>query len=204
MFGPKSNIYISISPGYAYAQGEHKLYLKPHYVWMLTVESPKHSLSHKRDPNPIHYSVVWGEEAAQWQLRRCEPTHLGILGSILIQKNAPTSAAKLLDHLTNDLQTHDPSLQEELDGTEEESRSWIAFALQALQDENIVQTFDVEMFMAFSQAYLDRRVDGEGPARIAYSRWHKDHSQKEKKSFWISYPQAASHYDRSDVYGGLM
>lgn len=203
MFGSKSNISVSISPGYEYAQGEDRLYLKPHYVWMITVESPKYSLSGRRDPDPTHFSVIWNAEAEQWHLKTVSPTNQGVVGSILIQKNAPTTASKLFVQLENALQSTNPTLQSELDAADE-SESWIKSALYALQDDKIVQDFDIEMFMTFSQAYLDRRIDGEGPARIAYSRVHKDHSQKEKKSFWISYPQMQSHYDRNDVYGGLM
>ncbi|KAM0720608.1 hypothetical protein Q7P37_004745 [Cladosporium fusiforme] len=203
MFGSKSNIFVSISPGYEYAQGEDKLYLRPHYVWMITVESPKHSLSGKRDSNPTHYSVVWDHEADRWNLKPVSPTNQGVIGSILIQKNASTTASKLFGQLERALQLDNPALQPELDDAHE-SESWMKSALHALQEDKTVQEFDVDLFMTFAQAYLDRRIDGDGPARIPYSRLHKDHSQKEKKSFWISYPQLDTHYDRSDVYGGLM
>lgn len=204
MFGSKSNIFVSISPGYEYAKGEHKLYLKPHYVWMLTVESASHSLSGRRDPNPTHYSVVWNDYTESFEIRKVRPTNQGIVGSIEIQRHAPASAAKLFDLLQNALEAHDPTFfSSEFDGSEE-SESWMRQALQELQDDKIVKAFDVELFMSFAQAYLDRRIAGEGPARIAYSRHHKDHSQKEKKSFWVSYPQMHANYDRSDVYGGLM
>lgn len=200
MFGPKSNLYVSICPGYEY-QGEEKQHLVPHHTWMLTVESPKYNLpgTQRRDPNPTHYSTVWNEHEDQYTLEKVSPTNFGIVGSILIQRNAHTSAQKLFHQLEAGLS----AFELDLDGSEG-SEQWMRVAIQALQYENIVQTFDVEMFMTFSQAYLARRLDGEGPARIAYSRLHKDHSQKEKKSFWISYPQADAYQERRDVYGGLM
>lgn len=201
MFGPKCNIFVSISPGYDFAQGEKKYCLKPHHTWMLTVECPKYSLpgTQRRDPNPTHYSVVWNEHKGEYQLQQVLPTNLGIVGSILIERNAHISAQKLFHQLEADLQ----DLPSALDGNEG-SEHWMRFALHALRHDRIVQEFDVEMFMTFSQAYLARRMEGEGAARIAYSRIHKDHSQKEKKSFWVSYPQAQMNHDRSDVYGGLM
>jgi hypothetical protein len=73
-----------------------------------------------------------------------------------------------------------------------------------LQHGKVIQPLDVDLFMSFSQAYLARRMDGEGSARIEYSRLHKDHSQKEKKGFWVSYPQRPVHCERRNVYGGLM
>jgi hypothetical protein len=200
MFGPKTNIFVSICPGYEY-QGQERQHLTPHHTWMLTVESTKYSLpgTHRRDPNPTHYSAVWNEDEDRYRLERISPTNFGIAGSILIQRDAPTSAQKLFDRLEAGLEAFPP----ELDGSEG-FEQWIRLALHALQQENIVQPFDVEMFMSFSQAYLIRRMDGEGPARIAYSRMHKDHTQKEKKGFWVSYPQAHAYRDRRDVYGGLM
>jgi hypothetical protein len=200
MFGPKSNIFVSICPGYEY-QGEEKQYLAPHHTWMLTIESAKYSLpgTHRRDPNPTHYSVVWNEDEDRYSLQRVSPTNFGIVGSILIQQNSHSSAQKLFHQLEASLE----ALTSDFDGSES-SEHWIQIALDTLQRENIVQTFDVEMFMSFSQAYLARRLNGEGPARIEYSRMHKDHSQKEKKSFWVSYPQAAAYRERGDVYGGLM
>jgi hypothetical protein len=200
MFGPKSNILVSICPGYEY-QGEEKQILTPHHTWMLTIESPKYSLpgTHRRDPNPTHYSVVCNEYEDQYTLQKVSPTNFGIVGSILIQRNAHTSAQKLFHQLETGLEAY----SSEFDGSED-TQHWIQLALHALQHENIVQTFDVEMFMDFSQAYLARRMNGEGPARIEYSRMHKDHSQKEKKGFWVSYPRAADYRERGDVYGGLM
>lgn len=201
MFGPKSNIFVSICPGYEYARGEEKRHLTPHHTWMLTVEHAKYSLpgTQRRDPNPTHYSAVWNEDEEQYRLERVSPTNFGIIGTILIQRNAHASAQKLFDRLEAGIEAF-PS---DLDGNEE-SEYWVRLALYALQQENIIQPFDVEMFMSFSLAYLARRMDGDGPARIAYSRLHKDHSQKEKKGFWVSYPQAHAYQDRSDVYGGLM
>ena len=200
MFGPKLNIFVSICPGYEY-QGEEKKHLTPHHTWMITVESTKYNLpgTHRRDPNPTHYSAVWNEDEDQYRLERVSPTNFGIVGSILIQRNAPASAQKFF----NRFEAHLEDFPSELDGSES-SEHWMRLALYALQQEKIVQAFDVEMFMSFSQAYLARRMEGEGPARIAYSRVHKDHSQKEKKGFWVSYPQAQAYQDRRDVYGGLM
>lgn len=175
--------------------------MTPHHNWMLSVESPKYSLpvTHRRDPSPIHYSVVWNHEEGQYHLQRVSPTNLGIVGSILIQRNAPITAQRLFSQLEASLDTITP----QIDGSESPEH-WIRFALDALQHDKIVQPFDVEMFMNFSQAYLARRMDGEGSARIEYSRLHKDHSQKEKKSFWVSYPQRSANCERRNVYGGLM
>lgn len=205
MFGSKSNIFVSICPSYDYALGDDKRYMTPHHVWMLTAETPKHSLpgTHRRGPNPRHYSIVWSEDEDQYTLQQVAPTNLGIIGSILIQRNAPISPEKAFDQFLTGLEAYSKTLETELDGSEG-SEHWMRFALQALQQNKIVQPFDVEMFMTFSQAYLARRMDGNGPARIAYSRLHKDHSQKEKKGFWISYPQVTSNYDGNRVYGGLM
>lgn len=87
----------------------------------------------------------------------------------------------------------------------EGSEIWIRFAMHALQEGNAVQMLDVELFMSFAHGYLRRRLEGEGPARIEYSRAKKDHSVKSRESgFWISYPQTESKYDTHDPYGGLM
>jgi hypothetical protein len=200
MFGPKSDLYVSICPGYEY-QGEQEHLLTPCHTWVLTVESTKYNFTgtQRRDPNPTHFSIVWDDDRYQYRLRQVLPSNFGIAGSILIQRNAAISAQKLFHQLEAGLE----ALPTVLDSSEG-SKHWMRFALHALQHENIVKSFDVDMFMAFSQTYLARRMDGEGPARIAYSRLHKDHSQKEKKGFWISYPQATAYQQRRDVYGGLM
>lgn len=201
MFGPKSNIFVSICPGYDYAQAGAKQYLTPHHTWMLTIECPKYSLPgvQRRDPNPMHYSVIWDDEEDQYKLRRVSPTNFGIAGSILIERNAHASAQKIFSQLEAGLK----DMSSEVDILED-SEHWIRSALHTLQQRDIVQTFDVDMFMEFTQSYIARRMDGEGPSRIPYSRLHKDHSEKEKKGFWVSYPQASVYQDRSDVYGGLM
>lgn len=201
MFGPKSNIFVSICPGYEYAQGAEKRYLTPHLTWMLTIECPKYSLPgvQRRDPNPTHYSIIWDDEEDRYRLRRVTPTNFGIAGSILIERNSHASTQKIFAELEAGLK----AFQSDADAIDD-SEHWMRAALHTLQQHDIVQTFDVEMFMAFTQAYLTRRMDGEGPARIAYSRFHKDHSEKEKKGFWVSYPQASVYQERSDVYGGLM
>lgn len=147
----------------------------------------------------MHCSVIWDDEEDQYKLRRVSPTNFGIAGSILIERNAHASAQKIFAQLEAGLK----EVPSDLD-TIEDSERWTQSALHILQQCNIVQTFDVEMFMEFTQSYIARRMDGEGPSRIAYSRLHKDHSQKEKKGFWVSYPQASVYQDRSDVYGGLM
>ena len=201
MFGHNSNIFVSISLSYDFAHGETKNHMTPRHNWMLTVESPKYSLpvTHRRDPNPIHYSVVWNDEEGEFDLQRVSPTNLGIVGSVLIQRNAHITAQKLYNQLEASL----CDLPSKLDGSESPDH-WIRFALDALQRDKAIQPLNVEMFMGFSQAYLDRRMDGEGSARIEYSRLHKDHSQKEKKGFWVSYPQRPVNCERRNVYGGLM
>ena len=175
--------------------------MTPRHNWMLTVESPKYSLpvTHRRDPNPTHYSVVWNDEDGEYDLQRVSPTNLGIVGSVLIQRNAHITAQKLYNQLEASLY----DLPSKLNGSESPEH-WIRFALDSLQQDKVIQPLNVEMFMSFSQAYLDRRMDGEGSARIEYSRLHKDHSQKEKKGFWVSYPQRPVNCERRNVYGGLM
>ena len=199
MFGHNSNIFVSISLDYDFAHGQTKNVMRPHHNWMITVESPRYNLpaTHRRDPNPTHYSVVWNDEEDRYDLQKVSPTNLGIVGSILIQRNAPITAQKLFNQLEANLYSS------KLDCSEG-SEHWIRFALDALQHDKAIKTFDVEMFMNFSQAYLARRMDGDGPARIEYSRLHKDHSRKEKKGFWVSYPQRTANYERRNVYGGLM
>ena len=201
MFRHNSNIFVSISLSYDFAHGQTKNYMTPHHNWMLTVESPKYSLpvTHRRDPNPTHYSVVWNDEEREYELQRVSPTNLGIVGSVLIQRNAHITAQKLFNQLEAGLY----DLPSKLDGSESPEH-WIRFALDALQQDKVIQPLDVDLFMNFSQAYLDRRMNAEGSARIEYSRLHKDHSQKEKKGFWVSYPQRPVNCERRNVYGGLM
>ena len=69
MFGPKTNIFVSICPGYDYQEGERRR-LTPRHTWMLTVEATSYNLlgSQRKDPNPTHYSVVWNEEEDQHKL----------------------------------------------------------------------------------------------------------------------------------------
>jgi hypothetical protein len=67
--------------------------------------------------------------------------------------------------------------------------------LYGLQHHGLVQEFDVEMFMSFARAYLAKRMVGEGPPRIAYTREHRAHTQKEKKKFRLSFPQASANQE---------
>ena len=195
MFAPKTNIFVSICPGYDYQEGERRR-LTPRHTWMLTVELTKYSLlgTQRKDPNPTHYSVVWNAEEDQYKLEKVSPSNFGIVGSILIQSNAPTSAQKLSDRLDAGFEVCPLSL----DGSVG-SDHWIRLVLYGLQQQKIVQDFDVDMFMTFSQAYLAKRMNGEGPARIAYSREHRDEIQKEerKKRFRLSLPQGPADQEES-------
>lgn len=204
MFGSKSNVFVSLSPRYDYDQEGGRRCMRPHHVWMLTVETPKYSFpgTQQRDPNPTHYSVVWNEYIGHYELMPVSPTNLGIIGSILIQRHAPASPEKLFQKLKAGMKAHNASFPKELEDSDG-SEDWVMNALQALQDDATIQEFNIDLFMTFSKAYLARRMDGEGPARIAYSRLHKDHSQKQKSNFWVSYPQRSCNYE-GNVYGGLM
>jgi hypothetical protein len=187
MFGPKTNIFVSICPGYDYQEGERRR-LTPRHTWMLTVEATSYNLlgSQRKDPNPTHYSVVWNEEEDQHKLEKVSPTNFGIVGSILIQRNAPTSAQRLGDRLDAGFEV----CPLDLDGSVG-SEHWMRLVLYGLQHHGLVQEFDVPMFMAFARAYLAKRMNGEGPPRIAYTREHRETTQKEKKRWRLSFPQAA-------------
>ena len=191
MFGPKTNIFISICPGYDYQEGERRR-LTPRHTWMLTVELTKYNLlgTMRKDPNPTHYSVVWNPEGEQYRLEKVSPTNFGIVGTILIQRNAPTSPIRLFDRLEAGFDVCPIDLDENAG-----SEHWMRLVLYGLQHNKIVEDFDVEMFMAFSKAYLAKRMNGEGPPRIAYTREHKDRTQKEKKKFRLSFPQAPANQE---------
>lgn len=187
MFGPKTNIFVSICPSYDYQEGERRR-LAPRHTWMLTVEATSYSLlgAQRKDPNPTHYSVVWSEEDDQHRLEKVSPTNFGIVGSILIQRNAQTSAQRLGDRLDAGFEV----CPLDLDGSVG-SEHWMRLVLYGLHHHGLVQEFNVEMFMSFARAYLAKRMNGEGPPRIAYTREHRDTTPKEKKKFRLSFPQAA-------------
>jgi hypothetical protein len=193
IFGPKTNIFVSICPGYDYQEGERRR-LTPRHTWMLTVEATSYNLlgAQRKDPSPTHYSVVWNEEDDQHRLEKVSPTNFGIVGSILIQRNAPTSAQKLGDRLDAGFEV----CPLDLDGSVG-SEHWMRLVLYGLQHHDLVQEFDVGMFMSFARAYLAKRMNGEGPPRIAYSREHRETTQKEKKKFRMSLPQART--DQEDL-----
>lgn len=193
MFGPKTNIFVSICPGYDYQEGERRR-LTPRHTWMLTVEATNYNLlgTQRKDPNPTHYSVVWNEEDDQHRLEKVSPTNFGIVGCILIQRNAPTSAQRLGDRLDAGFEV----CPLDLDGSVG-SEHWMRLVLYGLQHHGLVQEFDVGMFMSFARAYLAKRMNGEGPPQIAYSREHRETTQKEKKKFRMSLPQA--HANQEDL-----
>lgn len=186
MFGPKTNIFVSICPGYDYQEGERRRRLTPRHTWMLTVEATSYSLlsGQRKDPNPTHYSVVWNEEDDQHRLEKVSPTNFGIVGSILIQRNAPTSARMLGDRLDAGFEV----CPLELEGSAG-SEHWMRLVLYGLHHHGLVQEFDVEMFMSFARAYIAKRMNGEGPPRIAYTSEHRETTQKDKKKWRLSFSQ---------------
>lgn len=97
MFGPKVNIFVSISQSYDYVPREKGSCMRPRYIWMLTVENPKHTFSGitMRDPNPTRSSVFWNEYTKEYELQQVRPTNLGIIGTVLIQRNARTTLGDL-------------------------------------------------------------------------------------------------------------
>ena len=191
MFGPQTNIFVSICPGYDYQEGGRRR-LTPRHIWMLTVELTKYNLlgTMRKDPNPTHYSVVWNPESEQYRLEKVSPTNFGIVGTILIQRNAPTSPTNLFDRLEAGFDVCPIDLDENAG-----SEHWMRLVLYGLQHNEIVEEFDVEAFMAFSKAYLAKRMNGEGLPRIAYSREHRDNTQKEKKKSRLSFPRAPANED---------
>jgi len=208
MFGPKTNVYVSISTGYDYVQGEGRHYMKPQHTWMLSVEPHKHHLPGAKHAEPIHYSASWDSHRAQHHIRPVGATNLGIAGKILITESANASTDKFARLLEEGLQRDGASLPAELN-TSEGSEPWIRMALHELQNDKILPAFDIGEFMTFAHGYVADRLGSEppgtAPATMPYPKLHKAQVKKPKSNgFRVSYPAASSNRNGDRIYGGLM
>ena len=203
-----SNLYVSVTRA---LDGEHAHgYRKPRHTWMLSVEPHQTHIPgtpHKH-PEPTHFSAVRNEETGVYTITihqiENEPA---IIGNILIAESTHTSAEQVHKLLEEILGSNSPWRSNEHSGDEPEH--WIRRAIQAMQERQMAQAFDVGEFMTFAHGYEANRMENDAPALIAYPKAHKNHEQKANKHrFWISHPMAnrtkTNNNGEAMTYGGLM
>ena len=207
MFGSKTAIYVSIGNGYEYVQHEKRHRLKPRHTWMLSLEPRTHQLGGKR-PHREHYSATWDIRQNRYELHPVSGTNFGIVGSVRLTKSAQVSSeriAKLLEQGLDIGYANSPAEQTAVEGPEH----WIRAALNELQIQGVIFSFDVDEFIAFAHRYVAKRLDpGSGilmPAIIPYPRIDRVQARETKENrFWITYPATDRSRCGSRVYGGLM
>ncbi|QIW97934.1 hypothetical protein AMS68_003452 [Peltaster fructicola] len=176
-------------------------YQKPRPKWTIMAEA--HSLLGTGNAEVVEYCATWNDKAAQHQIHSIElGSHDSILGSILIAESAHISQKKLNALLQEHYEVKNGSL--DADST---SQEWLKHALHVLQEQKVIEKFDVATFMSFAHGYLANRQSGglDAPATIAYPQLHQEHEKKAKQhGFWVAYPQTTNNRSGDKIYGGLM
>ncbi|KAK0945577.1 hypothetical protein LTR48_002228 [Friedmanniomyces endolithicus] len=209
MVTASSNIYISATQSHPPEAGGESDNASPQAkscIWMISVEPHKSHMpfTPKHKVEPVHYYASREGDEDAYRLH----THAidGIIGTILVKEGAHADAERVLQALEIDLKSGHAtqSSGQALDG---EDDRWIRNALQVLQTHKFTNKFDVGELMTFAKDYFAKRLDGDGPARIAYPGLHDDHKEKSSKHhFWLTYPTQSPRIgdQESRIYGGLM
>lgn len=163
----------------------------------------------RKDPEPIHYAAARNAETGIYTINTHQAeSEPAIIGNILVAESVSTSPEQLHKLFEEVLGHGNPNPNPSKDDNDD-PEYWIRRALEAMQQQKIAQTFDLDEFMTWAHGYEANRIENEAPALVAYPRIHKDHEKKaSKSSFWISHPTAkrVRKNDRGEAmtYGGLM
>ncbi|KAK0356054.1 hypothetical protein LTR91_012243 [Friedmanniomyces endolithicus] len=209
MVAASSNIYVSATqphPRKAGGESDNGNPQPTQYIWMVSVEPHKSHMPFmpKHKVEPVHYYASRGGDKNAYHLH----THGtdGIIGTILVKEGAHGNAERVLHALEADMKSGPATQSSEkaLDGKDDR---WIRSALQVLQTHKFTDAFDVGELITFAKNYFAKRLDGDGPARVAYPGLHEDHEGKSSKHhFWLTYPTQSPRIgnQESRIYGGLM
>ncbi|KAF2718688.1 hypothetical protein K431DRAFT_197493, partial [Polychaeton citri CBS 116435] len=185
-----SNVYVSATKGVDRSESDLHKYRRAEHKWMISVEPHQHHtpLIHKeKHPEPYHFFAVWDETSQTYDITSTgAEDHEGIIGNILVSDHAKTNIDEMKALLVTRLRHQNSSLPSEATSPEEPEH-WIRVALHALQDDELVERFDVGEFMTFAHAFIANRLGDNGaPAMVAYPVLHKDHEKKKQhQNFWL-------------------
>lgn len=198
----KTSLYAVARQGTIQRQdSQSEVYHRPHHFWTIIVES--HPLLGVGKADIVEYCATWNEGAGHHEVHEIAlGGHDSILGSILVsdsthlnQKDAHSLLRERFEHKSSNLDA------------DSDSEEWLRQALHALQSNKIVDKFDVDSFIAFSNGYIaTRQQDGSDvPGTIAYPDLHPEHKEKARKhGFWVTYPETANNRTGEKIYGNLM
>jgi len=220
----RSHIYISIyddqdgstSRGNREKQ-EEEAHDGDYYRWAILVEPYKHHMLslHHSGTEPLIFFIRREEETSSWACHTRPPDQGDeqklLVGKILIGESKLATTVGVEELLRARL-LPDP----ETSLAERTSEQWIRGAIRALQDEALVEQFDLDEFMTFARGYVKERLatseDLAPAAVVEYGDDAKHRSgngpKKTGRGFWMSYPQSGTSSParsrEASPYGGLM
>lgn len=171
--------------------------------WTILVEPHKqHMLSlHHSGIEPLIFFIRREDQSRSWACRTRRPDpddEQNLVGKILIGESKQLASTVRVEELLR-ARPHLPP-DEETSLTKRKCEQWIRGAVRALQEEGLVEKFDIDDFMVFAKRYVkDRQLaPGEGlpPANVDYSKVTTTNRGREPKKsgrgFWLSYPNSAA------------
>lgn len=156
------------------------------YVWAVEVEPLEHHRFHIRvhhhhdhaAPKPILFYIRRNGVSSSWACHSRVPDaedQKYLVGKILVGESKVFAAPALVEELLRTRRL--PELEEEDGVTEKESDGWIRKAILVLQEEGLIEAFDLDELVTFAKRYVEARViskrQGEEDAVPAAVRYDK-------------------------------
>ncbi|KJX92845.1 hypothetical protein TI39_contig5819g00005 [Zymoseptoria brevis] len=200
----KSNLYVSISlPS---NQTAHSPTSTKH-TWLLSLE-PHHTLPQLHSSSstePIHFSAILPSDGAPAYRIETTGENAGpfILGNVIMAESVKATAEEVGRLLKEKLVTSETGLPSEHTGGDdvEGADVWIRKALHILQQQSLIDPFDVGEFMTFAHAYAAKREQGETPdVLVAYPKLNPDFAKKAKvDGLWMHHRPEKKPAPRNEV-----
>jgi hypothetical protein len=200
---PRARIYVSFAAVEGRSRGQAG-FQQIEYVWLITVQSysVKFPANSERLEAPVHLHVY---QDIHEQTYRVDPNWRNgdcssIRGTIMIAEAVDTSPEQVSTILHSRLQTLMPD-SSSANASECELNRQLRQNLHILQDEGILEKFDVADFMAFALGYTSRRMRFDAAPMVAYDRMsgYGERRKSSQQSVMTLRSQATQ-----NVYGGLM
>ena len=173
-------------------------YLVTHLRWGILIDPPKQrllSLSHSVGERTM-ILIDQDDKTRSWSCHSRHPNRedeVSLIGKILVADSKSASTTAKVQESLRARPVPDPTT---VNG-EGVSEHWVRKVLHTLQDEDLVQKFDVDEFMHFAKSYgMERLTSTEdfAPPAVAYAMvaQHSSDTKQSKsgRNFWLSLPSS--------------
>ena len=170
--------------------------LVSHRRWGILIDPPKQrrlSLSHSAGERTM-ILIDQDDKTRSWSFHSRPPNRedeLSLIGKILVGDSKSASTTAKVQELLRARPVPDPATVH----GEGVSEHWVRKVLHTLQDEDLVQKFDVDEFIHFAKSYGRERMtttEDFAPPAVAYSMvaQHSSDTKQSKsgQNFWLSLP----------------